>query len=94
MITTKIIWTKGRDGAIQRQELLPVVAKTMAPDFESELLVLIDSDNNLASIRTWPSEEVAQAWIDYVVANFEVINATISHEPIDTSENTAILRSS
>ncbi len=92
MIITKVIWPKHSGAEVHRQQLLPDMAKTISPDFESRLTVMLDSDNNLASIRTWPSEEVAQSWIDYIVANFEVVDATISQESEDIFENATILK--
>jgi|688.fasta_scaffold50902_3 hypothetical protein len=96
MIATKIIWPVkynwpqaaelGEEYTV-KMEGLPDVAKNIAPDFDSKLTLFIENnDGRRTSYRTWPTEESAQLWIDYMVANFDGILATIVNQ-IEVPEN-------
>jgi hypothetical protein len=96
MIATKIIWPikynwPAADALGSDYETkisgLPALAKNIAPDFESTLEVFIENNDGCrTSYRTWPTEEAAQLWIDYMIANFDDILATIV-DKIETPEN-------
>jgi hypothetical protein len=99
MIFTKIIWpikynwpaadALGPDYETKIRGL-PALAKNIAPDFESTLRIFVEyNDGNegcMISYRTWPSEEAAQLWIDYTIANFDDVLATIV-DKIEIPEN-------
>ena len=97
MIATKIIWPVKYNWPAA-QELgeeytvkmagLPDMATNIAPGFVSNLSLFIEHDGSgrRTSYRTWPTEEAAQLWIDYCVANFDGIVATIVNQ-IEVPEN-------
>jgi len=66
---------------------------TLSPGFNSELTVAISSDTRTRlSMRSWPSEEAAQAWIDFALTNFDnITTATVSAEPADLTDFNIVL---
>lgn len=50
----------------------------LAPDFDSELTVAISEDlKTRVAVKSWPSEEIAQQWIDYTMVNFDSVSSAV-----------------
>jgi hypothetical protein len=86
MITTRIVWPeKERDGftgmfpSEEEQQLLYSKVEELALEFDTDLTLESEGPTGVA-IRTWPTQEIAQAYADYVVANFDVVSATVNIE--------------
>jgi len=60
----------------------------LAPGFDSELIVAISNDKKTRlAIKSWPSEEIAQAWIDYATQNLDnITSSSISTTTPDLSD--------
>jgi hypothetical protein len=83
MITTTVIWPQ--DGGIEnpteeQRTALSNMALTLSPDFNGSLVSAADPTGAIIATRTWPTHEIAQAWVDYVLANFNVSSAVINPE--------------
>ena len=65
---------------------LQALAETLAPGFNSVITVAFLRPLHVIAIRTWPSEEIAQQWVDHFNANFDVESAVVTSEPVDLSE--------
>jgi hypothetical protein len=86
MITTTIVWPeKGRDGftvmfpSEEEQQLLYSKVEELAPGFDTDLILESEGPNGRA-IRTWPTQETAQSFVDYVLANFTVVSAVVNSD--------------
>jgi hypothetical protein len=87
MITTTILWPeKMRDGFLvglpseEERQLLDSKAEDLAPEFDTDQTYLREEGLPGTGIRKWPTQEIAQAYVDYVVANFDVVSATVDIE--------------
>jgi hypothetical protein len=63
---------------------LQATAEAMSPDFPSVLTnaIAVDDSERL-SVRSWPTLEIATAWIAYVRENFNIVSAEVITEPFD-----------
>ena len=83
MITTTVVWPQ-TDGIVNPD---PSESQLML-EFRSTLLTREDAENQLSNIedtgtekiavRTWPSQETAQQWVDFVLENCNVTSAVIN----------------
>jgi hypothetical protein len=84
MITTTVVWPQ--DGEIanpteEERAVLDAMAETLSPDTHTLLTKsMYNIDSGIVATRSWPSTEIAQAWVDYVLANFDVTSAVINPE--------------
>jgi hypothetical protein len=91
MITTVIVWLQDLTSAHRNPShaqiaIMNEMAKTIAPGFVAEVDIFIDDTNTIqTTVRTWPSAETAQAWVDYINTNHSVQSATVHLEPVDTA---------
>jgi hypothetical protein len=72
----------------EQKQAAAEMTNVLAPDFESELIVAVSADRKTRmAMKSWPSEEVAQSWIDYTMANFNgVTSAVVTSTPADFSD--------
>jgi hypothetical protein len=84
MITTTVIWPYGLAPDEEQRTALNTMASTLAPDFDSSLIFAPDagpdSGGSIIVNRKWPTREIAQSWVDYVLANFDVSSAVVDPE--------------
>jgi hypothetical protein len=83
MITTTVVWPY--TGEIENPSLVESAAML---EFRSLLLTpegantqvstINDTGTEKIAVRTWPSQETAQQWIDFVTTNFNVTSAVIN----------------
>jgi hypothetical protein len=85
MITTTVIWPQ--DGETEnpteeQRETLRTMASTLASslDYISPVTSALDPLGSLVVTRQWPTREVAQAWVDHILANYDVVSAVIDPE--------------
>ena len=91
MITTVIVWlqdltSEHRNPSHAQIAIMNQMASTIAPGHVAEVDIFIDETRTLqTTVRTWPSAETAQAWVDYIRTNHNVESATVHLEPVDTA---------
>lgn len=82
MITTTVIWpqTDGvRNPSVETGAMLDQRAAELSPGYNPERSTVLSTDGTeFVSIRSWPSEELAQAWVDYILANHPVTSAVVN----------------
>jgi len=84
MITTTVVWPQ--DGlelnpSEEQRAMLDAMAQSLCPDMDAQLsTVSDDSGNSIIATRQWPTVEIAQAWVDYVLANFNASSAVVNPE--------------
>jgi hypothetical protein len=83
MITTTVVWpqtnNESNPGA-DTSAALNAIANTLSPGTPSELTSVLSSDGlELVAMRTWPSQDIAQQWVDYVLANYNVTSAVVNN---------------
>ena len=64
----------------EERQLLDSKAEELAPEFDTDLTYLRAEGSPGTGIREWPTQEIAQAYVDYVVANFDVTSAVVNIE--------------
>lgn len=63
------------------------MAKTIVPDYESVLTVGFNPrQGKRIAMRTWPTAEAAQAWVDFSKAAFEGVDAVVATDPVDFTD--------
>jgi predicted solute-binding protein len=84
MITTTVIWPQDgqtRNPTLEQVIELSTMATTLSSETSEALTSILDtSGNSVIATRQWPNLETAQAWVDYVLANFNASSAVIDPE--------------
>ena len=87
MITTTIVWPeKVRDGFLvglpseEERQLLDSKAEELAPGFDTNQTYFREEGTPGIGTRTWPTQEIAQSYVDYVLANFTVTSAVVNSD--------------
>jgi hypothetical protein len=99
MINTVIVWpqdltSEHRNPSRAQIDIMNQKAKTIAPGFVAKVGIFIDDTRTLqTTVRTWPSAETAQAWVDYITANHTVESASVNLEPVDTAAFGELIKS-
>lgn len=80
--TTTVVWpqtgTEPNPTDAQRNDLVNM-AQTISPTFPSDPVSFMSDDGLVLTVtRSWPDQESAQAWVDYILANYNVTSATIN----------------
>jgi hypothetical protein len=83
MITTTTIWPK--DGITlnptpEQVIALREMADTLCGGNATSELSIVDQGNSVSATRTWPTLEVANAWVEYLLANNYNATCTITNE--------------
>ena len=83
MITTTVVWPQdgqNRNPSDEQRATLSAMAATLSPDTHDQITTTFSSGTEVFATRAWPTTEIAQAWVDYVLANFDVTSAVIDPE--------------
>jgi hypothetical protein len=85
MITTTVIWSLDNDefgpSGAQRNEL-DSYAESLSPDIPSIRSSLESLDGTeLIVTRSWPTHELAQAWVDHIMKTYDPISAVVNSTP-------------
>lgn len=83
MFTTQTIWPQnnGQNPTNQEISALASMAATLSPDNPDNLNSALNNDGTLViAYRSWPTQEIAQQWIDYMIANYNINSCTIYTE--------------
>jgi hypothetical protein len=85
MITTTIIWPQDGETEYPTEEQRLTLSEmavtlTSSSDYTPPVTSALDPSGSLVVTRKWPTREVAQDWVDYVLANFNVSSAVIDPE--------------
>ncbi len=80
MVTTKTIWPQdaGENPNDEQRAALSAMAATLAPEQPDNLNSGLNPDGSLViGYREWPTQEAAEQWIAYILANYNVISCAI-----------------
>lgn len=80
MVTTKTIWPQnaGENPTGEERAALAAMAATLAPDQPDNLTSSLNPDGSLViGLREWPTQEAAEQWVAYTLANYNVISCAI-----------------
>lgn len=80
MITTTVIWPQDgitRNPTPEQGIALASHADTLCGDALAEITTVEEGDT-IISTRTWPTTESANAWVEYVLSNYNVTSAVIN----------------
>jgi hypothetical protein len=83
MITTTVVWPQDGQNINPTEEqraTLNAMAATLSPDTHEQITTTYSAGSEVFATRAWPTTEIAQAWVDYVLANFNVSSAVINPE--------------
>ena len=84
MITTTVVWPQDdqtENPTPEQRIMLAQMATTLVPEVPEEFVSYPDPTGNaFIAVRHWPNLEIAQAWVDYVLANFNASSAVIDPE--------------
>lgn len=84
MITTTVSWPQTEETenpTAEQRAMLDAMAATLSPDTHTLITKSIQTiDGETVATRSWPTVEIAQAWVDYVLANFNASSAVVNPE--------------
>jgi hypothetical protein len=81
MITTTVIWTQeGQDVNPTEEQRIALSAMARSLSGVDNPLITADPEGSTVTTREWPTIEIAQAWVDYVLANHVGVSAVINPE--------------
>jgi hypothetical protein len=81
MTTTTVIWTQeGQDENPTAEQRIALSAMAMSLSGVDNPLITVDPSGSKIATREWPTTEIAQAWVDYVLANYVGVSAVIDPE--------------
>jgi hypothetical protein len=85
MITTIVVWPQSNSepnpAPSQRSEL-DQYALSLSPEKPEAInSVLSDDGTSLTVTRSWPTVELAQAWVDHIMSTASVTSAVVSVVP-------------
>ncbi len=85
MITTTVVWPQNDLNAAnptpQEGAALAAFASTLLDGAESPLTSTVNDDGTeTTSVRSWPTLEKANQWVEYVLANYNVTSAIVNPE--------------
>jgi hypothetical protein len=81
MITTTVIWSQeGQDVNPTEEQRIALSAMAKSLSGFDNPLVTANPSGSMITTREWPTTEIAQAWVDYVLANYNGVSAVINPE--------------